>query len=122
MAATIPSISIVVPNYNGGTTIDATLRSLIDQDYPRLEILVVDGGSADNSVDVIRRYEQHIAWWISEKDSGQSNAINKGFARATGESSIGSVATTYYCLVRSIRSLAPSPKTLLPTWLLAPPR
>ena len=85
MAATLPSISIVVPNYNGGATIDATLRSLIDQDYPRLEILVVDGGSRDNSVDVIRRYQRYIAWWTSEKDSGQSNAINKGFARATGD-------------------------------------
>jgi glycosyltransferase involved in cell wall biosynthesis len=85
MAPAIPSISIIVPNYNGGATIDATLRSLIDQHYPRLEILVVDGASTDNSVDVIRRYEPHIAWWTSEKDSGQSNAINKGFARATGE-------------------------------------
>jgi glycosyltransferase involved in cell wall biosynthesis len=85
MSATLPSISIVVPNYNGGATIDATLRSLIDQKYPRLEILVVDGGSADNSVEVIRRNEQHIAWWISEKDRGQTHAINKGFARATGE-------------------------------------
>ena len=85
MARTIPSISIIVPNYNGGATIGATLRSLLEQKYPRLEILVVDGGSTDNSVDVIRRYEPHIAWWISEKDSGQSNAINKGFARATGE-------------------------------------
>lgn len=85
MAPTVPSISIVVPNYNGGATIDATLRSLIDQNYPRLEILVVDGGSTDNSLEVIRSYERHIAWWISEKDRGQSHAINKGFARATGE-------------------------------------
>jgi glycosyltransferase involved in cell wall biosynthesis len=85
MPLAIPSISIVVPNYNGAATIEATLRSLIDQHYPRLEILVVDGGSTDDSVEVIRRYEQHIAWWTSEKDTGQSNAINKGFARATGE-------------------------------------
>ncbi len=85
MAPMIPSISIVVPNYNGGATIDATLRSLIDQDYARLEILVVDGGSTDDSLEIIRRYEQHITWWVSEKDRGQSHAINKGFARATGE-------------------------------------
>jgi glycosyltransferase involved in cell wall biosynthesis len=85
MAPTIPSISIVVPNYNGGATIDATLRSLIDQDYARLEILVVDGGSTDDSLEIIRRHEQHITWWVSEKDKGQSHAINKGFARATGE-------------------------------------
>jgi glycosyltransferase involved in cell wall biosynthesis len=81
----LPSISIVVPNYNGGATIEATLRSLIEQNYPNLEILVVDGGSEDNSVEVIRQYEHHIAWWVSEEDTGQSNAINKGFARAKGE-------------------------------------
>src|SRR5688572_18334232 len=85
MAPTIPSISVVVPNFNGGATIDATLRSLVDQDYPRLQILVVDGGSTDESIDIIRRYEQHISWWVSEKDRGQSDAINKGFSRATGE-------------------------------------
>jgi len=80
-----PNISIVVPNYNGGATIEATLRSLIDQQYPHLEILVVDGGSTDRSVEIIRRFEPHLAWWVSEKDSGQTQAINKGFARATGD-------------------------------------
>jgi glycosyltransferase involved in cell wall biosynthesis len=81
----LPSISIVVPNFNGGATIEATLVSLIEQNYPGLEILAVDGGSTDNSVEVIRRYESHLAWWVSEKDSGQAAAINKGFARAKGE-------------------------------------
>ncbi len=81
----LPSISIVVPNFNGGATIEATLVSLIEQNYPGLEILVVDGGSTDNSVEVIRKYERHIAWWVSEKDRGQAQAINKGFARANGE-------------------------------------
>jgi glycosyltransferase involved in cell wall biosynthesis len=81
----LPSISIVVPNFNGGATIGKTLQSLVDQGYPRLEIIVVDGGSTDNSVEVIRLYEKHIAWWVSEKDRGQSHAINKGFARCTGE-------------------------------------
>jgi glycosyltransferase involved in cell wall biosynthesis len=85
MAPTIPSISVVVPNFNGGATIAATLRSLVEQDYARLEILVVDGGSTDDSLEIIRRYEQHISWWVSEKDRGQSHAINKGFSRATGE-------------------------------------
>jgi len=85
MTPTIPSISIVVPNYNGGSTIDATLRSLIDQHYPRLEILVVDGGSTDNSVGEIRKHEQNIAWWTSEPDRGQTHAINKGLAQAKGE-------------------------------------
>jgi glycosyltransferase involved in cell wall biosynthesis len=81
----LPSISIVVPNFNGGATIEATLVSLIEQNYPKLEILVADGGSTDNSLEVIREYESHITWWVSEKDRGQSDAINKGFARAKGE-------------------------------------
>lgn len=80
----LPSISIVVPNYNGGATIGRTLQSLIDQDYPNLEIIVIDGGSTDNSVDVIQKYQEYITWWVSETDTGQSNAINKGFAKATG--------------------------------------
>jgi|GEM_PF-1942785 len=81
----LPSISIVVPNYNGGATIAATLQSLIDQNYPTLEIVVVDGGSTDQSVEVIRQFESQIAWWVSEKDKGQSQAINKGFAQCSGE-------------------------------------
>ena len=85
MAAELPSISIVVPNYNGAATIGQTLESLIAQNYPRLEIIVVDGGSMDSSVEIIRSYERHLAWWVSEKDRGQAHAINKGFARATGE-------------------------------------
>jgi glycosyltransferase involved in cell wall biosynthesis len=82
---TLPSISLVVPNFNGGATLEAALVSLIGQEYPRLEILVVDGGSTDNSLEIICRFEKQISWWISEKDSGQSEAINKGLARATGD-------------------------------------
>ena len=81
----LPTISIVVPNFNGGETIGATLQSLVDQNYPKLEIIVVDGGSTDNSVEIIKQFEPYITWWSSEKDNGQSNAINKGFARCTGE-------------------------------------
>lgn len=81
----LPSISIVVPNYNGGKTIGATLQSIVEQKYPKLEIIVIDGGSTDNSVEVIKQFEQYITWWVSEKDSGQSNAINKGFAKCSGE-------------------------------------
>lgn len=83
--ATLPSLSIVVPNYQGGATIGRTLECLLDQKYPGLEILVIDGGSTDNSVQVIRQYEKHLAYWVSEKDRGQSHAINKGFARCQGE-------------------------------------
>lgn len=79
------SFSIVVPNFNGGKTLLETLQSLIEQDYPKLEIIVVDGGSTDDSVEVIKQFEPHIAWWVSEPDKGQSDAINKGFARCTGD-------------------------------------
>jgi glycosyltransferase involved in cell wall biosynthesis len=80
-----PKISIVIPSYNQGQFLGETILSVIDQQYPNLELFVVDGGSTDNSVDVIKKHEQHLTWWVSEKDKGQSDAINKGFAKATGE-------------------------------------
>jgi glycosyltransferase involved in cell wall biosynthesis len=81
----IPKISIIVPSYNQGEYLEATLTSIINQQYPNLELFVADGGSQDNSVDIIRKYENHITWWVSEKDKGQSDAINKGLERATGD-------------------------------------
>jgi glycosyltransferase involved in cell wall biosynthesis len=80
----LPWISIVVPNLNGAPTLDRALDSLINQAYPRLEILVPDGGSSDNSVDIIEARQEHLAWWVSEPDRGQSDAINKGLARCRG--------------------------------------
>ena len=80
-----PRISIVIPSYNQGQFLEETILSIVNQQYPNLELFVVDGGSKDNSVDIIRKYESHITWWVSEKDKGQSDAINKGFAKATGE-------------------------------------
>jgi glycosyltransferase involved in cell wall biosynthesis len=80
-----PRITIVTPSYNQGQFLADTIRSVQAQGYPNLEYFVVDGGSTDNSVDVIRTYEGHIDYWVSERDRGQSHAINKGFARATGE-------------------------------------
>lgn len=80
-----PRITIVVPSFNQGRFIGATLRSIIDQQYPNLELIVVDGGSTDNTLAVIKEYEAHLAWWVSELDSGQTAAINKGFMRSTGE-------------------------------------
>jgi len=80
-----PKISIVTPSYNQGEFIEETIRSVLLQSYPNLEYIVIDGGSNDNSVEIIKKYEPWLTYWISEPDRGQANAINKGFARATGE-------------------------------------
>ena len=80
-----PRISIVIPSYNQGQFLEETILSVINQQYPNLELFVIDGGSNDNSVDIIKKYEKYITWWISEKDKGQSDALNKGFKKATGE-------------------------------------
>lgn len=81
----LPRITIVVPSYNQGHYLDETLRSIFDQEYSNIELFVVDGGSSDNSEEIIGKHEEKINWWTSEKDSGQSEAINKGLKRATGE-------------------------------------
>lgn len=80
----LPRMSVVLPTFNGAAWLDETLRNIRAQDYPDLELIVVDGGSTDGTVDIIRRHEDAIAWWVSEPDRGQCHAINKGFARATG--------------------------------------
>ena len=81
----LPRISIVTPSFNQGRFLRETIGSVLDQGYPNLEYVVVDGGSADDSVDIIREREHQLASWISEADSGQYHAINKGFARTSGE-------------------------------------
>jgi glycosyltransferase involved in cell wall biosynthesis len=79
-----PRISIVTPNYNYGHFIEETIRSILLQGYPNLEYIVIDGESTDNSIDVIKKYEKWLPGWVSERDCGQTNAINKGIERATG--------------------------------------
>lgn len=79
-----PRVSIVTPSYNQAQFIEETIRSVLLQGYPDLEYIIIDGGSMDGSMEIIRRYEPWLAYWVSEKDSGQSEAINKGFKKATG--------------------------------------
>jgi glycosyltransferase involved in cell wall biosynthesis len=80
-----PRISIVTPSFNQGAFIEETICSILSQNYPNLEYIVMDGGSADNTVEIIKKYAGRINFWVSEKDRGQSHAINKGIARCTGE-------------------------------------
>ncbi len=84
-SASHPRISIVTPSYNQGEFIEATIRSVLLQNYPNLEYIVIDGGSSDNTVEILEQYDPWIDHWVSEPDRGQSHAINKGFERATGE-------------------------------------
>ena len=80
-----PKISIVTPSYNQGEFLEKTISSILSQGYPNLEYIIIDGGSSDNSIEIIKRYEKDLKYWCSEPDEGHYAAVNKGFSHATGE-------------------------------------
>ena len=80
-----PKISIVTPSFNQAQFLEETILSVINQNYPNLEYIIIDGGSTDGSVDIIKKYEKHLTYWVSEPDNGHGHALNKGFSTTTGE-------------------------------------
>jgi len=92
-----PRISIVTPSYNQGQFIEETIRSVLLQGYPNLEYIIIDGGSTDNTIEIIKKYEPRLSHWVSERDNGQSHAINKGWEKSTGKILAWINADDRYC-------------------------
>ena len=117
-----PRITIVTPSFNQGQFLDQAMRSVLDQGYPDLEYMVVDGGSSDDSAEIIRDHEDRLAWWVSEPDGDQYDALNKGFARTTGEIMGWLNADDLHlswtlALVAEVFRIAPSVNTASPEWM-----
>ena len=85
LSQALPRISIIISSFNQGEFLELAIRSVLLQDYPDTELIVIDGGSRDNSLEIIQKYSSWISFWVSESDRGQSHAINKGFRMATGD-------------------------------------
>jgi glycosyltransferase involved in cell wall biosynthesis len=97
VAELYPKISIVTPSYNQGEYLEETILSVLDQGYPDLEYIIIDGGSTDNSVDIIKKYEKHLTYWVSEPDQGMYHALNKGFSISSGQIMAWINSSDLYC-------------------------
>lgn len=109
----LPLVTIITPSYNQAIFLEETIQSVLSQNYPNLEYFIIDGGSTDGSVEIIRKYADRLAWWVSEKDKGQGDALNKGFSRANGSIIAWINSDDYYlpgAITAAVNALQASPE------------